>query len=50
MGRWNRIWGEYKNDTREGFGLYKWKDGIIFIGLFKKGKPDGKGIININEQ
>ncbi len=35
--------GEFKDGYPEGKGMYTWKDGHYYIGLFKKGKMEGKG-------
>ena len=35
--------GEFKNGYPEGKGMYTWKDGHYFVGLFKKGKKEGAG-------
>ena len=35
--------GEFKNGYPDGKGMYTWKDGHYYIGLFKKGKMEGKG-------
>ena len=39
--------GQYVNRVREGIGEYKFSDGKIYKGPFVKGKPHGKGKINI---
>ena len=33
--------GEYKNDLREGFGIFYWPNGKIDKGIWKNGKQDG---------
>jgi hypothetical protein len=33
-----KILGEYKNDKKEGFGVYKWADGRRYEGMWKDGK------------
>ena len=38
-----KILGEYKNDKKEGFGVYKWADGRRYEGMWKDGKQHGKG-------
>lgn len=35
--------GEFKDGYPDGKGMYTWKDGHYYIGLFKKGKMEGKG-------
>ena len=36
--------GNYKNDKKDGFGIYSWKiDKKIFIGFWSGGKQDGIG-------
>jgi len=35
--------GEFKDGYPEGKGIYTWKDGHYFIGIFKKGIKEGKG-------
>ena len=35
--------GFYKEDKREGFGIYYWPNNGIFIGLWKEGKQNGVG-------
>ena len=37
--------GHYVNNIKEGYGEFKWKNGKIFRGNFKNGKPYGKGIL-----
>jgi hypothetical protein len=37
-------WGEYKDDKREGYGIYEKADGIRYIGQFKNGDTHGYGI------
>ena len=36
--------GEFKEDIREGYGIYTWKNGSKYEGYFKDNKFDGKGI------
>ena len=46
----NKYIGYYKNDKKDGFGIYYSPEGIIFIGNWKKGKQDGFGkYINKNK-
>ena len=40
--------GNYINNIKEGEGEFMWPDGRIFKGTFKEGKPNGKGILIIN--
>lgn len=35
--------GEFKDGYPDGKGMYTWKDGHYYIGLFKKGRMEGKG-------
>ncbi len=35
--------GAFKDGYPDGKGMYTWKDGHYYIGLFKKGKMEGKG-------
>ena len=42
--------GEYKNDVREGYGCYKWKNGFSFQGPFKNNKPHGEGKMTTNNK
>ena len=40
--------GEFKNDLREGYGKYIYKDGSYYIGEWKKNLKNGKGILYYN--
>ena len=40
---------EFWNGIKEGKGIFTWEDGRIFKGPFTKGKPNGKGILIIND-
>ena len=41
----NRLYeGEWKNDLREGRGYEKYGNGNIYVGMFSKGKANGKGV------
>ena len=42
--------GEWKNDKKEGKGIYKYKNGDIYEGYFKNDIKDGKGYINIKTE
>ncbi len=35
--------GEYRNDEKHGFGVYRWKNKVIYEGFFHKGRKNGKG-------
>ena len=35
--------GEYKNDKKEGYGIFYWPDGRIFKGNWYEGKQHGEG-------
>ena len=35
--------GEYKDDKRNGYGIFYWPDGRIYKGYWKEGKQDGIG-------
>ncbi|CAN5866555.1 hypothetical protein BH11BAC4_BH11BAC4_02610 [soil metagenome] len=35
--------GDFKDGYPEGKGMYTWKDGHYFIGVFKKGNKEGRG-------
>lgn len=35
--------GEYKNDKKDGYGIYRWADGRIYEGWWHKGKQYGLG-------
>ena len=35
--------GEFKNGYPDGKGVYTWKDGHYFVGLYKKGSKEGAG-------
>ena len=37
--------GEYENDMKHGFGLYKWANGSSYEGYFKADRKHGKGTI-----
>ena len=37
--------GEYQNDLKHGWGVYKWADGKHFEGEWMNGKQHGKGKI-----
>ena len=41
--------GEFKDDKREGKGVYIWKDGEKYEGEWKNDKREGKGILHYNE-
>jgi hypothetical protein len=30
--------GQYKNDLKDGYGIYEWDDGRVYKGLWKEGK------------
>ena len=36
--------GEYKDDKKHGYGIYKWADGRLYLGQWMKGKQNGLGI------
>lgn len=38
--------GEFKKGIKEGIGEMKWANGRRFIGPFRNGKPNGKGIFD----
>ena len=40
--------GNYVKGIREGFRKFTWRNGNIFKGVFKNGKPNGNGIITNN--
>ena len=40
----DRYEGEWKNDKREGKGIYYYKSGSRYEGEYKKNKKEGKGI------
>jgi hypothetical protein len=40
----NTYWGEYKDDKREGYGIYEGADGSRYIGQYKNGDRHGYGI------
>ena len=35
--------GDYKNDKKEGHGVFSWPDGRKYDGNWKNGKQDGEG-------
>ena len=35
--------GDFKDGYPDGKGIYTWKDGHYFVGLYKKGRKEGKG-------
>lgn len=35
--------GEYRDDKKEGYGIFKWPDGRCYKGSWKNGKQHGKG-------
>lgn len=35
--------GEYKNDKRNGYGVYKYPDGRTYSGEYKDERPHGQG-------
>ena len=39
----NEYIGEYNDNIREGKGVFKWQNGVMFKGNFLNGKPDGIG-------
>ena len=41
---YERIMGEYKDNLKNGQGIYTWADGKRYEGEFKQGNADGKGI------
>ena len=43
--------GEYKDDKKDGYGVFEWSDGRIYKGFWKNGKQDGEGeFFNISTQ
>lgn len=41
--------GEYANDRKCGYGIYKWSNGTIYKGNFLDDKRNGKGEIIWND-
>lgn len=41
--------GEWDKDQRNGFGTFKWENGDIFRGGFKKNLREGKGELSNSE-
>ena len=39
------FFGEYKNDLRDGLGIYIFANGGVYAGGYKEGKRDGQGIL-----
>lgn len=39
--------GEYLNDKRHGFGVFKWPNGRIYTGPWVNGRQHGLGFIEI---
>ena len=39
----NKYFGFYKNDKREGFGMYYVPENNFFVGFWKNGKQEGYG-------
>lgn len=35
--------GEYVNDKKEGYGVFKWASGNVYEGMFKDDERHGKG-------
>ena len=38
-------WGQWKNNERNGFGTFRWANGMRFEGMWKDNMRNGKGII-----
>merc|ERR1712100_918381 len=36
--------GQYRNDQKQGFGIFTWKDGRRFEGFWEQGKQHGFGV------
>lgn len=41
--------GEYKDDKKHGYGIYKWADGRLYLGQWMRGKQHGLGIYKTAE-
>jgi len=41
----NIVIGQYVEDKKEGYGVFKWADGKMYKGHWKDGKQHGKGIL-----
>ncbi len=37
--------GEYKNNKKHGFGIYRWKNGTIYEGEFENDEKVGEGML-----
>ena len=40
--------GDYVKGIRKGIGKFTWSNGNSFKGVFKNGKPNGKGLVLSN--
>ena len=38
-------WGQWKNNKRNGFGTFRWPNGMFFEGMWKDNMRNGRGII-----
>ena len=45
----DRYEGQYKNDKKNGFGIYSWKDGTSYEGEFLNDLKHGEGVVNYGD-
>lgn len=38
-------WGQWKNNKRDGYGTFRWDNGMLFKGMWKNNLRNGKGIL-----